>query len=141
MARGRPPKGPQLVEGLDAPQEAKQRLQVILETIAGERSVSQACEVLGIGEAAFHKLRTQVLKAGLASLAPSPRGRPRRSEPEEDARVKELEAEVQELKIDLRAAQIREEMALLMPHLLERNDKKKRATTSGGRKRRKKKRR
>ena len=118
MSRGRPPKGPQLVAGLDGPEEDKQRLQIILETIACERNVTEACEVLGIKEATFHKLRKQALEAALACLAPAPRGLPRREQGLPPPHIRELEQEIQDLKIDLRAAQIREEIALLMPHLL-----------------------
>ena len=139
MSRGRPPKGPRLVEGHEGSEEAKRRLQVILETIAGERSVTEACEILGIGETAFHELRAKAVAGALRTLEPGPRGRPKREEPEDASCVKALRKEVQDLKIDLRAAQIREEIALAMPHLLER--KKKAMTTPEGRKRRKKKKR
>src|ERR671924_1100766 len=75
---GRKPLGPSLVDHLDGSERAKQRLQVILETIAGQRTIADACEQLGIGEAMFHRLRTEVLAAGLASLEPKTVGRPRR---------------------------------------------------------------
>lgn len=119
MARGRPPKGVRLVERLNGSSEAKVRLKVILETIAGKHRISEACADLGIGEAAFHKLRDKVLEGALKSLEPHPSGRPRRQRSEADSRVAELEAENQELKVELRAAQIREEIAITMPHLLE----------------------
>ena len=139
MRRGRPPKGSRLVEGHEGTQEAKRRLRVILETMAGECTVTEACEELGVGETAFHELRAQAIAGALSSLEPKLRGRPRRGESEETPRIRGLELENQELKIDLRAAQIREEIALMMPHLL--NRKKKETTTPKGRKRRKKKKR
>ena len=47
-------------------------------------------------------------------LEPRPAGRP---EAGPDARVATLEAEVRELRIGLRAAQVREEIAILLPRL------------------------
>ena len=141
MSRGRPARGPRLVEGHEGSEEAKRRLQVILETIAGERGVTEACEILGIGESAFHELRAKAIFGALSTLEPGPRGRPKREEAEETPRIRELEQENQDLKIDLRAAQIREEIALAMPHLLERKGKKKATTAPKGRKRRNRKKR
>jgi hypothetical protein len=96
---------------------ARQRLQTILQTIAGQLSVPQACRQLSIGEAAFYKLRSQVLQSALQSLEPAAVGRPRQAT-DQDPEVGRLQQEVTQLRIDLRASQIREEIALLMPHLL-----------------------
>jgi hypothetical protein len=115
--RGRPALGARHVERLDGEDESKQRLQVILRALAGELTVEQACDELGISAAQFHRLREQALAGALAALAPKPPGRPGRPPPE-PSRIQELEAEVLELKIDLRASQLREEIAVLMPHLL-----------------------
>jgi hypothetical protein len=120
MARGRRPSGPKLVERLQGSATAKTRLQVVLETLAGQRSIARACALLGIGEARFHELRTEVLQAALAQLEPGSPGRPRQETPESAARVAALEAQLLDLRIDLKAAQVREEIALAMPHLLQR---------------------
>ena len=40
---GRPCKGPNLVDGLDGSAEARTRLRIVLETIAGQRTVAEAC--------------------------------------------------------------------------------------------------
>ena len=117
MPAGRPPKGPRLVEGLDASEEAKRKLKVILETIAGELSVSEACERLGVSESRFHQLRDEVLSAGASSLEPKPRGRPRKevgSEPEVEA----LKREVDELREELEFARARTVIATAFPHLV-----------------------
>ena len=82
MPRGRPAKGPKIVEGLDGSEEAKKRLEVVLETIAGKKNVGEACKTLGIERSAFHKLRSQVLQTALSDLEPKPRGRPPESTPE-----------------------------------------------------------
>jgi transposase-like protein len=122
MTRGRPPEGPKLVERLDGSPQAKQRLAVILQTITGETTVEAACAELDIGEAAFHKLRQRTLQDAVTSLEPRPAGRPPTPVSPEAEQVTELQKQMRELKIDLRAAQIRTEIALTMPHLLLRND-------------------
>lgn len=118
MTRGRRPMGPKLVENLDGSENAKQRLEVILETIAGKRSVEDACRSLGIQVATFHKLRGQALGAALDACEPKPAGRPAQVPTEEQQRVAELEDEIRELEFQLRAAQARAELAVAMPHVL-----------------------
>jgi len=118
MPAGRPPGKTGHVEPLEGANEDKRRLRIILETVAGERSVQEACEQLGVSEARFHVLRRQALQAALDGLAPGAAGRPRRVEEVDSERVRELEHEVAELKVDLQAALVRTEIALTMPHLL-----------------------
>ena len=120
MSRGRPPKGPELVEGIDGSELAKLRLKVILQTVAGEITVADACTQLNVSEARFHELRTEVLRSAAQALEPKPAGRPAKEVDKDADEVTRLKKEIQELKIDLRAAQIREELAMLMPHVLER---------------------
>ena len=69
---------------------------------------------LHISEQRFDQLRTQVLQAGLESLEPRRAGRrpPRLCPP---PRVQALQARVSELEIELRAAQVHEEIALALP--------------------------
>jgi len=118
MARGRPPSGPNLVDGLDGPDEAKRRLRVILETVAGTRMIAEACAELGISEAAFHNLRRQAMEGAIESLAPRPAGRPRKDADPEQRRIRELEGQNLHLRMDLQAARLRTEIAVAMPHLL-----------------------
>ena len=113
MGAGRPPEGLGHVDRLAGPPEDKRRLRVILETLSGERSVEEACLVLGIGEARFHVLRRQALEGALQALAPGHAGRPRREEPEETARVRTLQAEKEELELELYASRVREQLAVL----------------------------
>jgi hypothetical protein len=112
--------GPSLVDTVDGPDQAKRRLKVILETMAGSRTIAEACAELGICEAAFHELRKRALKAAVDGLCPRPAGRPRKDADPEQRRIHELEAEVFGLKKDLHAAQIQREIAISMPHLLQR---------------------
>jgi hypothetical protein len=120
----RPPAGLKHVERLEGPDELKRRLRVILATIREEMTIAEACTELGIGEARFHVLRKQALQGALAGLIPGERGRPPKPPPRIDpAHVAELEAELDELRFELEAARIREELALMMPHVLRRGKK------------------
>jgi transposase-like protein len=118
MPGGRPPKGPELVEALEGSPEAKERLRVILETVAERKSIAAACAKLGIGEAMFHKLRERALRAAVGGLEPRAPGRPPKEEAAEPGQVEELQREVRELKRALQAARVREEIALAMPWML-----------------------
>jgi len=119
MARGRRPKGPKLVDGLEGSAEAKRRLEVILESLNGKWTVAEARAQLGLGEARFHELRTEILQLALNRAEPRLPGRPRHEPSPEQTQVAALEAEIRDLRIDLKAAQVREEIALVMPHLLQ----------------------
>ena len=55
--RGRRPAGPEIVEQLPGSAKARLRLRVVLETLAGDLRVQQACQQLGIGPVRFHTLR------------------------------------------------------------------------------------
>ena len=128
MARGRRSKGPQIVQGLKGSDHAKERLRTIMQTLTGELTVQEAQKQLGIGHTAFHQLREKAFQIALEGLEPGHAGRPRRpTETQEEKRIQELEAELLEMRIDLEASRIKEEIAIAMPHLLERNIKKKKA--------------
>lgn len=120
MAGGRPPKGPKLVGGLGGSAHARRRLEAILETLSGGTTVREACERLGVRETAFYKMRTSALEAARESLEPKPMGRPPKLRTEADRRVAQLEAEIDRLKTVVTASQVREELALAMPFLAER---------------------
>lgn len=132
MSRGRPPMGPKLVDGLEGSEAAKQRLRIVLQTLAGELSVPEACAQLCISEARFHEMRAKVLQTAAAHLEPRPAGRPAEKVSQEAVEIAALKAQILELKIELRATQIREELALLMPELLKprnQEDRRKRLDT------------
>jgi hypothetical protein len=117
-----------LVEGLEGSAGAKARLVMILEVLAGRRAVAQACARLGLSERRFHALRRGALQAALGGLEPSPLGRPARAPADTDGRAAALEAEVRDLRLELRAAQVREEIALVLPDLLRRRAGGRKAT-------------
>jgi hypothetical protein len=119
MRAGRKPLGPALVQHLNGSERAKQRLELILETIAGRLTIEEACRQLGIEHAMFYELRTDVLKAGLARLEPRPMGRPRRLISIEDLQSAELQSRVEQLESELKLAAVREEIARVMPYRAE----------------------
>jgi Helix-turn-helix domain len=113
--RGRIPQGPEAVEHYVGSDKAKQRLRVILETLAGKLRVSEACTLLGICEQRFRQLRAEVLQAALASLEDQPAGRPHR--PEEPQETAALRRQVAALARALEVAEVREEIALALPQV------------------------
>ena len=118
MSRGRPSLGPDLADKADGSEQAKVRLKLILQTIAGELSVVDACQQLGMSEARFHELRQQWIQDACAALEPKPLGRPKEKTIEEEVELLRLHRKNKKLKLHLRAAQIREEIAIAMPHVL-----------------------
>ena len=119
MPRGRPPKGPDIVDSLEGDNDAKLRLKTVLETVTGELSIAEACERLEICEARFHRLRQDVLQIALDDLKPKRLGRPPRKEPsEKEKRLTELEKENDQLKFELYAAFARTELAFALPHVI-----------------------
>lgn len=130
---GRPPMGVKLIDALEGSAEAKERARVILETISGSRTVSDACEALGIEETRFHELRREALEGLLGALAPRPAGRPPVAREPRDERIRELERELKLKEVDLKAAELRTEIALVMPQVLQDGGLKKGASGKGGR--------
>ena len=119
MGKGRPSLGPALADKVEGSEQAKERLKLILQTIAGELSVADACKQLGLSEARFHELRQQWMQDACAALEPKPLGRPKETTFEEDVELLRLHRENQKLQLHLRAAQIREEIRIAMPHVLQ----------------------
>jgi hypothetical protein len=111
--RGRKPYGTAVVDRLPGSDLARQRLQVVLETLAGSCRVQEACTRLALSEQRFDQLRTQVLQAGLDALEPRPAGR--KPHPEPPADVTALHNRVQELQREVQALRVREEIALALP--------------------------
>ena len=106
-----------LVERLDGSERAKTRLRVILETLSGQRTIPDACEELGIQETMFHRVRSEVLQTALDRLEPRPLGRPPRQVSLQDGRISELKDENLQLRVELKAADIRNELAEKLPRL------------------------
>jgi hypothetical protein len=118
--RGRKPTGANLVEHLEGSEHAKARLKVILETLAAQRTIPEACAELGIHESMFHRVRLEVLQTALNRLEPRPLGRPPRQPLPGDMRVAELGEEKLRLEFELKAAEVRRELAENLPRLARR---------------------
>jgi len=129
---GRPPQGAELANQIDGSGQAKRKLRVILQTLAGQKNVPAACAELGITRSRFHALRKAFLLGAVASLEPRNRGRPARQVSSEQVHVAELERQIQTLTVELRAAQVREELAAVMPHLFKPRTPGKRGRKSQG---------
>jgi len=117
LVAGRKPLGSALVEHLDGSTSAKERLELIIETLSGQVTVVGACQILGISEAMFYKLRNRVLQVCLEDLEPKRRGRPPRLLTEDHQRAAELAAEVATLGDELAAQTVRVELARVLPQL------------------------
>src|SRR5262245_55688122 len=113
--RGRRPLGPKSVERLLGSALAKKRMQVILETVAGHYGVREACARLQVSEPRFYQLREIGLQYGVSGLEPRPLGRPAHRPTPAEQELDDLRDQVEELQVNLQAAQIREEIALALP--------------------------
>jgi hypothetical protein len=109
-------KGVEHVESVEASAEAKRRLRIVLTTITGERTVEEAAAELAVSTARVHELRKVALSGAAQALEPRAPGRP--ASPRPDPELEALREEVKELRVDLQAARVREEIAIVMPHLL-----------------------
>jgi hypothetical protein len=116
---GRKPTGPQIVERLEGSPSAKQRLEVILETIAGQLTIPEACARLRIGESRFHDLRKQTLQATLNTLEPRRPGRPPKQTSSEQGEIEALKTELDRAHRELAVADVQVRLARIHPGLLE----------------------
>jgi transposase-like protein len=112
-----------LIANLEAETAIKVQLKAILEVLAGTKEISEACAELGVSEATFHRLKEKALEGAVEALVPKPAGRPAKTE-ETPTDVEELKRQLLVARMELEASRVREEIALVMPHLLKRNEKK-----------------
>jgi len=122
---GRNPLGPKLVRHLDGSEQAKIRLETILETLSGRLTVREGCRRLGIGEARFYVVRKEVLQAGLQQLEPRRLGRPAQQEIPGGAAIRQLQQRLEATDIERHTAEVRLEIAQTMPQLLSQGASKK----------------
>jgi hypothetical protein len=116
---GRKPLGPALVEHLEGSANAKERLELMLATIAGQVSVVAASERLGISEAMFYKIRNRVLQVCVEDLEPKPLGRPPVRLTEDQQQRQTLEAQVEALQRELAAQTVRVELLQALPQVVQ----------------------
>jgi len=131
MARGRPVVGLGLIDRIPAPRAARRRVRLVLATVVGRLSVAEACAQLGVRRSRFHALRQQVLRGALEAASTRPRGRPR-ARVDEAPTVRALRDRIVDLELALRTTQLRSEIALTMPFLLDRLGRKKKARSAPG---------
>jgi len=113
----RPTKGVEHVDSLQGSEESRRRLKLVLETMAGERTVESASAELALSPARFAQIRAEALAGALSALEPRAPGRP--ASPGPDPEVVRLEDENRRLRRELEASRIREEIAIVMPHVLQ----------------------
>ena len=118
--RGRKPVGTGHVERLAGSEAAKLRMLTFLETLEGEITVPEACARLGIGATRFHALRGAWLQNALALLEPRRLGRPPQAVDVSEllSRLQTLEAQNETLRQQLTAAEVRRDLANVLPHVL-----------------------
>jgi transposase-like protein len=115
--RGRHPSGPEYVDQLEGSDLAKARARIVLQTVAREYRVQEACQLLGICEQRFDQLRRQALQATVSSMESKPSGRPRREETVGPEEILALQQRLDELEAELQASRLREEIALVLPRV------------------------
>jgi hypothetical protein len=91
---------------------------VILRTISGELTIEQACAELGVKRSRFHDMRSEFLERATGLLEPRPPGPHRVPATPADHEAEQLHRRVADLELQLQASRIREEIAVLMPHVL-----------------------
>lgn len=117
---GAPPKGVSHVDAIDGSAQAKRRVKTLLLLIAGELTRAQAAQRMGVSVRRVRQLREAMLSSAVSALEPGHPGRPRRGVPSAaERRVQELEADARRLRLELEARSVREEIALVLPHLLQ----------------------
>jgi hypothetical protein len=115
--RGRWPSGREYIDKLTGSDETKARLKAIFDTMYAGKRLQEACAEVGVGETRLHQLREVALQAALTAIEPRPAGRPSRAVAAEPERIRTLEQRVKDLELALHEAQVREEIALVLPHL------------------------
>ena len=111
--RGRLPGGPEAVWEMSGSDEARQRLEVILEVVAGRCRVQEACERLQLSPSRLEQLRSRALQAALEALEPRPTGRPTQPPNPLAGQLAELQDQIRQLQRELVLSRAREELAPL----------------------------
>ena len=110
----RPNLGLEHVEKLAGDRASKTRVKTILRVLAGELSVAEGAEQLGIRPSRFHELRDELLMGAIEALSPKQSGRPP-NPPSESQRVLELQEELDRARYELEVERVRTQLLLAMP--------------------------
>ena len=116
--------GPEFVQRLKGDDDAKHRLEVILQTLTGRIGITEAATVLKISTQRVHMLREEALQASVDNLTQRPGGRPSKQATPEQQRIAELEQEIAHLRQELEVSRLREKIAVILPGRQERVEKK-----------------
>jgi hypothetical protein len=118
MRMGRRPDAAALVAALSGSDDSKRRLTLFLETLSGHRSVAEACAELNICESRFYAQRAEWLEGSVTLLEPGSPGRPAKREPAPDpTELNAWRERVRQLESRLTAAEVRSELACLLPRV------------------------
>lgn len=90
-----------LVRGIEASGAARERMTVMLLTLAGQWSVREGYERLGMRRTRFQDLRRQMLEAAVGALEGGVAGRPRRIVQSESRRIGRLRVALEETRQEL----------------------------------------
>ena len=115
MRRGRKPLGIDQVDRVPGSPLAKERLRVILANIAGEITIEDACNALGIEASRLFDLKRRCLEDWVELLEPKTPGRKPGARSAEQTRIDELETRIARLELELKAARLEEELARVVP--------------------------
>ena len=129
--RGRKPVGPEYADKVESSDTAKERAKVILETMVGTLRVQEACARLNLSEQRFHQLREEMMAAAVKALEPGHAGRPAQTPTPTEEQLLVLEQKLADQEIELRAAQARAEIAVIMPEVKHRPDQPEKKTPQG----------
>lgn|SRR5262249_3794000 len=113
----RPTLGVEHVEKLAGDRETKARVKTILRVFAGELSVDEAAEHLGVCPSRFHELRDEMLMGAIEALSPKRPGRPP-NPPSTSQRVLDLEQELERTRYELEVERVRCQIQLAVPEVL-----------------------
>lgn len=113
---GRKPLTTGHVDHLCGSTHAKDRMRIFLETLRGTLTIPEACQLLDLKEAQFHHARHVWMQESLELLEPRRAGRPpKQVDPDElTRRCAELETEMEQLRAQAKAAQVREEISRIL---------------------------
>jgi hypothetical protein len=120
--RGRLPSGPDYVDHLPGSDLAKDRARTILETLSGQRRTLEACALLDISVSRLYQLRLEMLTAAIVSMEPGQAGRPRHTISSDQARIALLEQHQADMEVELKAAEARAEIAVILPQVVHQCD-------------------
>lgn len=97
MVMGRPNKGVHHIDSCEGSALSKIRTKAVLQTIAGELTVTDAMEKLGIQRPYFAELRHRMLQAAVEALEPGRPGRRPKNDDPSAQQTAELRAEIAQL--------------------------------------------